>query len=184
MKSHAEHRVLAIQPNTRGFGYVVFEGPGPSRLIDWGCAHVPGANNQSCLARLASLLCRYAPDVLVIENHVGQDSRRRTRVRQLVFGILKLAAVAKLTVRTFSRSRVRETFSDARAVTKDQIAAVLAGRYSELASRLPPIRRTWMSEDPRMAIFDAAALALTYFDARERRRRAHQARSSDPHATT
>lgn len=31
-------RVLAIDPNSRGFGFAVLEGP--DRLIDWGVVHV------------------------------------------------------------------------------------------------------------------------------------------------
>jgi hypothetical protein len=30
---------------------------------------------------------------------------------------------------------------------------VIAARFPELAARLPPERKRWMSEDPRMAIF-------------------------------
>jgi hypothetical protein len=33
----------------------------------------------------------------------------------------------------------------------------------ELAPYRPPRRKLWMSEDDRMAIFDAAALAATFF---------------------
>jgi len=33
----------------------------------------------------------------------------------------------------------------------------------ELASRLPPKRKTWESEDSRMDIFDAVALAVTFW---------------------
>jgi hypothetical protein len=48
--------------------------------------------------------------------------------------------------------------------TKHALAEMLAGRFpEELASRLPPKRRPWMSEDYRMDIFDAVALALTFW---------------------
>jgi hypothetical protein len=41
----------------------------------------------------------------------------------------------------------------------------------ELTARLPRVRKPWMSEDERMSIFDAAAMALTYFETRRRRSR-------------
>jgi len=45
--------------------------------------------------------------------------------------------------------------------TKHDLAEILAKRFSEeLGSRLPPKRLPWMSEDYRMDIFDAVALAL------------------------
>lgn len=45
--------------------------------------------------------------------------------------------------------------------TKHALAEILAKQFSEeLASRLPPKRKAWMSEDYRMDIFDAVALVL------------------------
>ena len=58
---------------------------------------------------------------------------------------------------------IRQAFSETGAVTKHEIAQVLAKDFPELAPRLPPVRRIWMTEDCRMAIFDAASLALTFF---------------------
>jgi hypothetical protein len=45
--------------------------------------------------------------------------------------------------------------------TKQEMAEMLAGKFpDELASRLPPKRKPWKSEDSRMDIFEAVALAL------------------------
>ena len=46
---------------------------------------------------------------------------------------------------------------------KQEIAIAIAERFPELAPRLPRFRKPWMSEDYRMSIFDAVALALTFF---------------------
>ena len=48
--------------------------------------------------------------------------------------------------------------------TKQACAETLAAKFPvELASRLPPKRRPWMSEDPRMDIFDAVGLAAVFW---------------------
>jgi hypothetical protein len=47
--------------------------------------------------------------------------------------------------------------------TRDEIAAVLARLFLDLHWRLPPKRRAWQSEHPRMAMFDAIALGLAYW---------------------
>jgi hypothetical protein len=39
----------------------------------------------------------------------------------------------------------------------------LAKQFPKLASRLPPKRKIWQSEDYRMGIFDAAAVGVAYF---------------------
>jgi hypothetical protein len=47
--------------------------------------------------------------------------------------------------------------------TKHELAEILAKQFpEELGSRLPPKRKAWMSEDSRMGIFDAVALALVF----------------------
>ena len=45
-----------------------------------------------------------------------------------------------------------------------------ATRVAAFERFLPPPRKLWMSEDARMGIFRAAALALTYYDLREKAR--------------
>jgi hypothetical protein len=53
-------------------------------------------------------------------------------------------------------------FADGRG-TKHALAEIIAKRFpGELASRLPPKRKPWMSEDYRMSIFDAVALVLAF----------------------
>jgi hypothetical protein len=46
---------------------------------------------------------------------------------------------------------------------KGQMARFVAARFTELARSVPPERKPWMSEDSRMAMFDAAAFGLAFF---------------------
>jgi hypothetical protein len=67
-------------------------------------------------------------------------------------------------VALFSQSQVRRAFLGDAVGTKHALANIIAERFpEELGFLLPPKRRDWMSEDYRMPIFDAAALALAYF---------------------
>jgi len=43
------------------------------------------------------------------------------------------------------------------------LALVIAQHIPAFERYLPPPRKPWMSEDARMGLFDAAALALTFF---------------------
>ncbi|MGO8735355.1 MAG: hypothetical protein ACLQVM_21465 [Terriglobia bacterium] len=159
-KVPSEHRrVLAIDPTSRGFGFVVLEGP--HRLIDWGVAHARVDKHRRCLARVANLIAHYEPEVIVLEDGAGRGSRRSARVRQLLKEIQGLAMNRDIPTRRYSRSELRHAFAESGARTKYEIAKVIAGRFPELASRLPPFRKPWMSEDDRMNIFDALGLALT-----------------------
>jgi hypothetical protein len=48
-------------------------------------------------------------------------------------------------------------------MTKHRLAETIARRIPGLQLYVPPVRKPWMSEDARMGIFDAAALASVYF---------------------
>ena len=65
---------------------------------------------------------------------------------------------------SLGREQVRRVFFANGQGTKHALAEILAKRFpEELGFRLPPKRRPWMSEDYRMDIFDAVALALIFF---------------------
>jgi hypothetical protein len=61
-----------------------------------------------------------------------------------------------------SRTEVREVFARVDALTKRDIALAVAKQIPAFERYLPPVRKPWMSEDARMSLFDAAALALIF----------------------
>lgn len=161
-------RVMAIDPITRGFGFVVFEGP--EQLVDWAVVETKEDKENRGLRRVADLLVRYRPDVLVLEDPTGRGSRRCARVRKLLDKVERLADRESVVVRRFSRVRVRRAFSISDAKTKYEIAVVIAKQFPELVPRLPRFRKPWMTEDDRMSLFDAASFALSYFHFAVRRK--------------
>lgn len=164
---------LAIYLSSRGFGYAVFEGP--TSLIDWGVTGVKAVRhdkNTQCLLKIEHLIELYQPDVLVIEANAALESRRSRRIRKLSQKIVERASKLKIRAESFSRPMVREFFSEFEAGTKQEIANTIARWFPELAPRLPPARKFWMSEDARMSLFDAVALGLTFFSVESKRKRA------------
>ena len=154
-------RVLAIDPSTRGFGFAILEGP--ERLIDWAVKETKVNKNAKSLKLIDDLIDRYQPNVIVVEDYEGKGSRRCYRVGALINDISKLAAKRKIMVRSFSRAKVKQAFFESGAVNKHEIASAIAKGFPELAPRLPRVRKPWMSEDYRMSIFDAVALATAFF---------------------
>lgn len=162
-------RVLAIDPTHRGFGFVVLEDG--RELLDWGTRHTPNPKGFNAIEKVDQLIDRYGPRCLVLENPKGEGSRRCLRVQELIEGLVRLGHARGLVVFQYSRAELRLAFAPENAVTKQEIAAALASRFPELSARLPPTRKLWMSEDHRMAIFDAASLALTHFHEKGQGRR-------------
>lgn len=164
-------RLLAIDPTPRGFGFIVIEGT--RTVVDWGVRSGRAtsiAREQQLLERVSDLLRQYRPDVVVLEKTAAPDSKRRGRVRLLIEATANLTMWEGIPVRRVAISTVRKLFMHFGARTKHEIACVIAMQLPETAAWLPKPRSLWTGEDYRMAVFDAAALALAHFYGRKRRR--------------
>lgn len=150
-------RIFAVVPSPSGFGIAVVEGV--NSLVDWDVKRVRKNLNHGCMERVGKAVEFFEPHVLVMED----GARRSPRVRRLMRRITMFAKKRSIRVVVLSREQVRRTFFLEGFGNKDAVAALLAKRYpEELGPRLPPKRRAWMSEDHRMAMFSAVALALAF----------------------
>jgi hypothetical protein len=154
--------VMAIFPNARGFAHVVFEGP--LSPVDWGMSDVYGTQkNRACAQLISKVLRRHRPDTLLIRE-VGEGAPRTNRrlaalVRQIELQAEETGAV----IVRVSRDQVREAFGHLGATTRYDIVLAISKLIPMFESFVPPMRKLWKSEDRRMGLFDAAALALTFF---------------------
>jgi Holliday junction resolvasome RuvABC endonuclease subunit len=154
--------VLAIYLNTRGFAFVIFE----SALspVDWGVKEVRGSRKHArCLAKVVAILDQYQPDVLVIQDTWSQDTSRARRIVKLNAAIAELAPPRGMALYVYSRADVWDAFRDVGVSNKQDLARVVALHIPFFERLVPPPRKPWKSEDARMGIFEAAALALTFF---------------------
>jgi Holliday junction resolvasome RuvABC endonuclease subunit len=156
-------RILAITPSTRGFGYAVIEGQ--KTLVDWGVKSSEGDKNGGSIKKVEEMIALYNPQVMVLEDTGGaKGSRRSPRIQKLTKRLVAVAESHAIELALFSQKQVRRFFFGDADGTKDALAKIIAERFpEELGFRLPPKHRDWMSEDSRMGIFDAMALALAYF---------------------
>jgi hypothetical protein len=153
-------RILAIAPSSRGFGFAVMEGG--ETLVDWGVKSVAGDKNADALKKVGAMISLYKPAVLVLEDASAKWSRRSRRIRDITKTIAAMSATAQMKVALFTRNQVMRFFFEDGVGTKYTIARIIAMRFpEELGHRLPPKRKPWKSEDYRMGIFDAVALAIT-----------------------
>jgi len=163
--------VLAVYPNTRGFAFVLFEGP--LSPVDWGVIEVRGKDRmRQCLRRIGSIFGQYAPDALILQNMSEGGTRRARRIRGLNEAIEVLAGTQDIPVFAYSRAQVREIFARVGLFTKHGIAQSIARQISAFERLVPPPRKIWKSEDVRMGLFDAAALVLTFFQTTDNGNRA------------
>jgi hypothetical protein len=154
--------VLAVYLNTRGFAFVVFE----SSLspVDWGIKETRGPHkNSRCITKIERIVDRYRPSVLILQDTSLEGTHRTQRIRDLNEDLVELAMIREIPACAYSRTDVRNAFSEFGIESKHDLALVIAQHIPAFERYLPPPRKPWMSEDARMGLFDAAALALTFF---------------------
>ncbi|MDI6623328.1 MAG: hypothetical protein QME55_01235 [Brevundimonas sp.] len=156
----AAERVFGFHPTSRGFGWVLFEGP--FAPIDWGLVSAGDDKNASCLRRLERLLDRFAPETLVLEAFDRQTTRRARRIADLCTAVRRAADDRGIETAVYSRAEIREAFAEVEARTRREVAEAVARHLEAFRHRLPPPRRPWESEDARGALFAAAAVVLTH----------------------
>lgn len=163
MKKHnPPELVMGIAMTTRGIGYVLLQGP--ETPFDWGLMRRENKDfADASLNRIQKLIQAYHPSVLVMENLIDGRTRHGKVLQRFSRKLLHRAASEQVVVIHFGRRDVRQAFAPVGAVSKSEIAEAIALAIPALAYRLPPVRKLWMSEDARQLIFDATALALTYY---------------------
>lgn len=155
--------ILSIYLTIRGYAYVLAEGP--LNPVDWSTSEARGPEkNTKCLKSIEALVKRYRPDILILENASHKSSWRSLRVQKLNSDICVFAQDYGIPVISVSREEIKAAFARHGAETKDEIAEVISERIPVLASYLPPVRKSWVSVDARMGLFDAAAQLLASSD--------------------
>src|SRR5579863_7883994 len=148
--------VLAIRPFARGYAFAVFEGA--LSPIDWGVKEIRGGN-------------RNARSLAAAQDLITTHQRRSRRIRRLHGLLVNYAEGQSVEIRRYSRESIEEAFKPVGARSRYEIAQAIAARIGAFENKLPPVRRGWQPEDPRMALFDAVSLALTQYAMSERETR-------------
>lgn len=162
MSASQSQLVMAIYPNTRGFAYVVFEGP--LVPVDWGVSDVRGKRrNTTCIRRIGILLKRYAPDVVILRGGYDLLVKRGRRLNRLVGAIEQLVAKTGISSIQLTRAQIKGAFVHLRPPTRYAIVNSIARYIPDFQSYVPPVRKIWQREDRWMGLFDAAALAFTFY---------------------
>jgi hypothetical protein len=133
----------------------------PAELLDWGVKrrrHKDGPRGGAWVRNgLPSLLAMWQPSLVVIK----EPSKHKTaRMQRLLAGITREAGQRRIPVRCLPERAIRRAVGNESHVTKYAMASILCRHFPFLASALPSPRRAWESEDYRMNMFAAVALAL------------------------
>jgi hypothetical protein len=112
--------------------------------------------------RLAGLIEQFHPSAVILRRLHYSEGRSGGQSEAMLHRVQKLLQSYRVPLRFVNAGAIKEYFAES-GFAKYAIATELATRFPELAPQLPPKRKSWQSEDYRMSIFGAAALAVAYW---------------------
>lgn len=152
---------LVVQPCSRGFAFILFEGPLSPAV--WNIKEIRGPKKLSLIYKhVADLMERYHPDLLIIEDVSHTKTKQMSSRRRLMRMLTAYAQARSIDTYAYTRKDIRNRFAYLGALTRYEIAEAIAGQIPAF-KRVPPKRKPWNSEHRRMTLFDAASLAITYY---------------------
>lgn len=134
--------------------------------IRWGKEEIRGEDrNARCFAAAKRLMETVQFDILALEACSPPGRRRATQIERLQRLLQSHAALQAIEVQVFTRKQVHECFETLGATTRYERAQVIASLVpvEAFSHRLPPARKSWMTESPWMRLFDAAAVAMAVY---------------------
>lgn len=152
-----EGTLIAVYPNTTGFGYVILNEKG--EILDYGVTAIRPIKNEKCLEKINEVVSYYQPSILILEDY--ENSIKSKRVKELIKQIYKCVTVG-IKIFEYTREQVKDTFELFGARNKYEISQKISEIYTELKTKLPNKRRPWEPENYYQGIFDAMALVLTH----------------------
>jgi hypothetical protein len=156
-------RIIAFDVQARRFSFVVFEGP--NEVLDFGARSFPKGPNEvrvPAQEKIVAIFNYFDPAAVVFSDRVLHRTKQKSRIGD---ALQKEALERGIPVRFVTPGDARKPFAGHNH-NKHEIASALAQQLPALASKLPPKRKIWQSEDYRMSIFDAAALGIAYLSRR------------------
>lgn len=156
--------VLALDLRHRRLGYAAFQGH--RTLLEWGQRYYPAvgdAERAIAQKRLSKLLGGIAPDLILMKQERWDRAHADAHLANPIAALQDEAIRHSVPIRLIQDGVIRSVFNTFGCHTKPEIAAALATIFPELLSRIPPPRKAWQTEHPRMSVFDAVALGLAYW---------------------
>lgn len=156
--------VLALDLRHRRFGYAIFQGH--RVLLEWGQRVYPAvgdAERELAQRRIAKLLDGFGPDLILLTQERWERGHTDTHLVHALSALQAEAQRHEVPIRLVQEKSIRMAFTVFGCNTKAEIAATVAAIYPELLGSVPPPRKPWESQHPRMSVFDAIALGVAYW---------------------
>jgi hypothetical protein len=113
--------------------------------------------------RLLKLIDEIRPHMIVLKKERWERGHVDQHMANVVEAVQGVAELHSIPIHLIDQNEIRTIFGRWDCSTREEIAVTLAQMFPDLLWALPPKRKAWQAEHPRMSMFDAVALALTYW---------------------
>ena len=156
-KSRPSVRRIALDIRPRSFGFVVLE---DAMVLDSGVRTCDQEQSDDCLVqRFRRIVARYDPAAVITLRRRLSDADRAYLLSKSLTRIVEEVGAELLYT---SPPRIHRYFHRHGAITKHDIALVIAKLLPELAWQIPAKRKPWESEPYWASVFDAAASVVPH----------------------
>jgi len=153
--------VLAVYPNAKGYAFALMQGP--LVILEKKMVGMSPVENTKVINEVRDLIREYKPQALIIENEKCKYSRKRERAKQLLRMLSSMAKKETCEVFSYTREDIRLVFEIWKAMTKYEIAEVIARNLKSFRILLYPKPRYPDSQKYITALFDAVSLGITHY---------------------
>lgn len=153
--------VLAIYPNALGFGFAFMENA--VTVKDYQIVTARPKSNASLMKRVIDYIEYYEPNIVVLEDYEGKQSRKSNRIKKLIDCIKEYADSKDIKTTIYSRAHIKMVFSGFKSKTKYEITRTISENIPELKKLMKPKRKIWESESYSQGIFDAVSLGISHY---------------------
>lgn len=161
MSQNKDKFVLAIFPNALGFGFAFMENA--ITVKDYQIVTTRPKSNTTLMKHIIDYIEYYEPDVVVLEDYNGKQSRKSKRIKKLIDTIKKFADSKDIKTTLYSRAHIKMVFSGFKAKTKYEISRAICENIPELKKLMKPKRKIWEAESYSQGIFDAVSLGIAHY---------------------
>lgn len=151
-------RILGLASTTRGYAFATTEGP--RRLVHYGLLRIPPTRNAATKS-LGTLFQRTRP--LFVAFEVEAAGRKRTRGRLFGAAVVQACDAHGIMLLSIESTRTKSLSTVSRP-SKWHVAEAVAKLFPEVGGKLPAQRKPWQSEDDRVGIFMALAVAVAAWE--------------------
>ena len=160
MNSMENKTILTLYPNRRGIAYALCH---DTDLINYGIKSNYPFSLKKAEKNIKKFMDFYKPDIVLSRNINDLKKHQNKKTQRVIDLVCNEAKAKKLEVHSYTRTQIKQVFSNFKCKSKFEISKKLMEWFSELKAFEYPKRTAWDTEDYNAGVFDAVSLAVVYW---------------------